>query len=328
MKMKSFFLRMRDKLFLNVIRGTLSAEFETMRRSLYQSNAESVSKLSAKIDELHRRFDEEKYDIEVRAREIRVLTGNNITKFLSASIVNRETFLPFKNYCKGQKIVICGAGPSLQDYVPIKNAVHIALNRAFLYDKVLFDFIYVQDFDGIKRFQTDLESYRKNDCRKLFAWQYSREDWDWLEAKNTPESFVRKCDGKRFITDIFYQDDLNKCEFVPDIDSRAIGNFPNVALDCMQFALYMNPSKVYLVGLDHTGTHFSQKNLNEYEKTEENNYMEWYWKTVLEPTKKIWERCRQFAQTYYPDTEIISVNPVGLKGIFKDWYQNQGEEPK
>ena len=27
---------------------------------------------------------------------------------------------------------------------------------------------------------------------------------------------------------------------------------------------------------------------------------------------------KEFAETYYPDTEIISINPVGLKGVFKD----------
>ncbi len=27
-----------------------------------------------------------------------------------------------------------------------------------------------------------------------------------------------------------------------------------------------------------------------------------------------------FAKTYYPETEIISVNPVGLKGLFHDVY--------
>ena len=31
-----------------------------------------------------------------------------------------------------------------------------------------------------------------------------------------------------------------------------------------------------------------------------------------------WKRMKEFAETYYPDTEIISINPVGLKGVFKD----------
>ena len=31
-----------------------------------------------------------------------------------------------------------------------------------------------------------------------------------------------------------------------------------------------------------------------------------------------WSQLKDFAACYYPDVEIISVNPVGLRGIFKD----------
>ena len=33
---------------------------------------------------------------------------------------------------------------------------------------------------------------------------------------------------------------------------------------------------------------------------------------------EFWKELQKFAQTYYPETEIISVNPVGLRGIFTD----------
>ena len=35
----------------------------------------------------------------------------------------------------------------------------------------------------------------------------------------------------------------------------------------------------------------------------------------------LWHQLKRFAQVFYPNTEIISINPVGLKGIFKDEYQ-------
>ena len=31
-------------------------------------------------------------------------------------------------------------------------------------------------------------------------------------------------------------------------------------------------------------------------------------------------RIKEFARQYYPETEIISINPVGLKGLFIDQY--------
>ena len=42
-----------------------------------------------------------------------------------------------------------------------------------------------------------------------------------------------------------------------------------------------------------------------------------YYLTLVEP----WKRLKLFANKLYPGTEIISVNPVGLKGLFKDIYQ-------
>ena len=119
----------------------------------------------------------------------------------------------------------------------------------------------------------------------------------------------------------FYQNDLFECEFVPDIDSRPIGNFPNVALDCMQFALYMNPKKLYLVGLDHSGKYF--KNYDR--KEDSDNERDSYWARYGSRTLEKWRECKHFASIFYPDTEIISVNPVGLKGIFTDLYQTELE---
>ena len=34
-----------------------------------------------------------------------------------------------------------------------------------------------------------------------------------------------------------------------------------------------------------------------------------------------WKKLKEFADEKYPNTEIISVNPVGLKGLFKDEYE-------
>ena len=34
-----------------------------------------------------------------------------------------------------------------------------------------------------------------------------------------------------------------------------------------------------------------------------------------------WKELKEFANAFYPDIEIISINPVGLKGIFIDQYQ-------
>ena len=87
----------------------------------------------------------------------------------------------------------------------------------------------------------------------------------------------------------------------------------------MQFILYTNPSKIYLVGIDCSSAgHFNQKQ----DTTEEHakrmkdrgeDLFQW-----ADLTQRFWYELKEFACQYYPGTEIISVNPVGLRGLFKD----------
>lgn len=237
------------------------------------------------------------------------------TQSVSAALLHQKTFLPYKNYCKGEKaVVVCGAGPTLQEYKPIDGAVHIALNRAFLYPEVAFDFVFAQDFDGIKMVQQELIEYEGNHCVKMLGKSNGG-------PKEIPESLALKCNALRFATDAYMIKSGWRSRFIPDIDSRPLGGMPNVGMSVMQFALYLNPSVVYIVGCDMSGGHFTNKNQTENEKEEERKILEKEWSKQEKLLDK-WRECKEFANRYYPDTRIVSVNPVGLKGIFEDLYQN------
>lgn len=323
MFIKSFLLRFRNKFFLNAIRSLLQDVCGTLRSAMQ----EQKNQLAFDFRTIVQQECEPRLSVTVQTVENnRFVIGEYISKFISAAITNRETFFPYKNSLRGKNLVICGAGPSLSNYKPIDSAVHLALNRAFLFDKVNFDFIYAQDFDGIKMCQKELVDYKGNNCVKFFGRQYS--EVDWIRNKAIPKSLVADCQAKEFYNDVFYPKDLFDCKFVPDIDSRAVACMPNVGLGVMQFALYMQPKKIYLVGLDHSGNHFTEHGQTNEEKEKEKQFTDWYWDKYLERSRQKWEECKAFAKVYYPETEIISINPVGLKGIFKDWYQSEGEEPK
>lgn len=299
--LKKMFLKLRRKLFLNAVQGMLLDSEQRLQQELIKKQTEWQTFAAKKL----------------------------IPSFLAACRTNRETFLPFKNYCKGKKLVICGAGPTLADFNPIDNAVYIALNRAVLFDKVDFDFLFVQDWLGIRHISKEIVDYKGNNCVKLFAYQNTLYDNSFLH--NTPESFVNTARGKRFYTDIFTgnggPEDNYRSEFVVDIDNKPIGNFLNVGLSAVQFALFMNPKKIYLVGIDCKGGHYTYQNMAEGEARKDCQNSSEVLISQLKSLCHLWEKLRQFASVFYPDTEIISVNPVGLKGIFKDWYQSDGDEP-
>ena len=84
----------------------------------------------------------------------------------------------------------------------------------------------------------------------------------------------------------------------------------------MQFILFTNPKKVYVYGIDcscSSGQHFTGSSVNNAARGENTSEID-----------KIhigdWRRLKVFVDTYYPNTEIYVVNPVGLKGIFQDVY--------
>ena len=107
---------------------------------------------------------------------------------------------------------------------------------------------------------------------------------------------------------------------VCDIDKMAIGNMPNIALSAMQIALFTNPSTLFIVGCDASQGHFVQPESlsGDRVKKHETDIK----KSVSgDMTIKKWMEVKEFADAFYPDTEIVSVNPVGLKGLFKDVYQ-------
>ncbi len=324
----------RNTEILSAIRTDVESHAASLLSTMERQKAELVALLEDSLSEIKRnmaqmnevtsetkrRTEEEIKTVEDLFRRSKNDQVKLLPNFISGAIINRKAFSPFKNFCIGRELVVCGAGPSLKDYVPIKDAVHIALNRAFLFDKVAFDFIYAQDFNGIKMVQNELAAYRPESCVKFFGTQDDRTLG--VYRSNIPFQLVDRCKARLFVTNYFAIDNLWDSKFVYNIDSSAISTFTNVGLAVMQFALWMNPKRIYLVGIDASGNHFTQQGLSEEEKAEEELRITAMWESERERTRKKWEECKLFASIYYPDTEIVSVNPVGLKGIFRDVYQN------
>ena len=164
--------------------------------------------------------------------------------------------------------------------------------------------------------QDHLEKYN---CIKFFGHQigdYSRE---------IPESFLRKCKAERYYTDSFMVENGYKSVPVCDINLMPIGNMPNIALSALQIVLFTHPKRIYLVGCDaSTNGHYTEKGISDKQKEEHKKDLE----IAVSGNKVIecWLDLKKFINCYYPDIDIISINPVGLKGIFKDCYQNEKGE--
>ena len=229
---------------------------------------------------------------------------------VAASMTNHEAFSDIKNSNYGKAVALCGAGPTLKQYHPIENTKHFALNRALLNNKVKYDYFIGDDWDGIDFFKDELKNYN---CIKFFGHQVG------VMERQIPESYRIEAGARRYYTDCYMLNGFDS-KFVCDIDKMAIGNMPNIALSAMQIVLFTNPRTIYLVGCDASKGHFV-KPASVSREQEERQEKDLAIAVSGDRTISKWLELKEFAKHFYPDTEIVSINPVGLKGIFKDVYQ-------
>lgn len=214
----------------------------------------------------------------------------------AAQKVNEETFKKYKNCNYGKEIAIVAPGPTLNKYKPMDKVLHIGLNKATFREDIKFDYVFMQDYMVTKGYIYNLGEERFKNTKKFFGIMSD----STYEGKGTiPESVSINLGAERYSL-------LNHLPFFNYIYPRDIAYAPlatsnNVAGSAIQFALYTNPKRIYIVGCDCTSGYFNQKNSK---ITKKNDYIE------------AWTQLKHFADIYYPETEIVSVNPVGLKGLF------------
>ena len=238
-------------------------------------------------------------DAVINYNKIAVLTQRIIT----TAILHQKTFPAFKGCNRGKDVVLVAAGPTVNDYIPIKNAVHVGCNRAFKRTDIHFDYLFAIDKVGLLDYAEDFFAYK---CPKFVGDQNSGIHYQ------LPEEYSLRSQVYRYKTNVGGL----PCQLYLDIDSAPLANACSVTVQAMQFILYTQPKRVYLVGIDCTSASRQYFTGVAYDVTLRGG------NAAASDKKNIlfWGKIKTFAKTYYPNTEIISVNPVGLKGIFKDVY--------
>jgi hypothetical protein len=158
---------------------------------------------------------------------------------------------------------------------------------------IIADFCFIQDRSGpTKEYINELKP-----LNNLFVGIYTDYKTDIDSSwKFTPEIAESLNANKYFIaiTDDFQKDIINN----PLHD-----NGRSVIFSAMQFLLWCEPKEIYLVGCDCTTNRFNNT------------------KSGINPeyTISFWKKIKNFANLNYPNIEIYSINPVGLKGVFKEY---------
>lgn len=217
--------------------------------------------------------------------------------WIPAMATHSQVFSPYKGCHRGQDIVITAAGPTLDNYQPIPGAIHIGVNRVFLNPRLQLDYLFCIDYPRLDK--ELLINYRKNECQKFFGMHHH-------QSNSIPIHIVESCNAKLFYFELASPHIPHK--LVPyDIAHTPLLLWASVVSAAFQFALWCRPKRIFLVGCDCSS--------NGYFKGDTSGVKQFL---PTDDLKAEWQRLARFAKKIYPDTEIISINPVGLKGLFRD----------
>ena len=243
--------------------------------------------------------------LRAEGEKIRDKIFRDVTYALQTARLHSETFPRFHRIHEGRDFVIVASGPSAVNYKPIQNAIHCAVNRSFQHPGIDFDYLFFQDISGARAYVDQMDAYRPGKCVKFYG--FSGEGLDEVNLV-VDDNHARKAGALRYRTEIrdCHAEDIH---FAYDLATQPLGDSCSIVFPALQFALWTGAKRIYLVGCDcsQAGYAFGGKEQNHF---------------GVDLAVESYIKFKDFAARYYPETEIISINPVGLKGLFKDEFQS------
>ncbi|USF26727.1 hypothetical protein N510_001659 [Firmicutes bacterium ASF500] len=210
---------------------------------------------------------------------------------------HKSSFSEFKGCNRGKTVAIIGTGPTLNYYTQLTGVPHIGVNSSFLKEGIMLDYYFLthyvpewceklKEFNFTKFFNVGIKSRKKKD--------------------QIPEYIIEENDGRRYFS-------LPMMPFThihTNLECYPLMGYGSIIFQAIHFALFTHPQKLLLVGCDCAAIgHFDSCHTSVYV---EKFLIPWW----IDGYKKL----RRFVSIHYPDIEIISVNPVGLKGMFCDMF--------
>lgn len=211
---------------------------------------------------------------------------------------HRAAFSEFRECHTGQDVVVVATGPSMKYYRQLEGLPHIGVNAAYKRQDITLDYYFMNDYDACCHYLDDLKNY----SFIKFIGQFS--EGLYKNKLQAPENFIKENHARRFFPGTPSEDIHINIEYYPMM------GFYSVVFQAIHFALYTNPKRIYLVGCDCSQDgYFDGSKLND-----------WAVKSGAPLWLKGYKALKDFTQRFYPNLEIISVNPVGLRGMFRDVY--------
>ncbi len=225
----------------------------------------------------------------------------NMQILSQVSYYHRQVFPPYKRKYENTSVVIVASGPTVHYYKYLHSYPHIAINGSVRCNNIPFDYVFLTDLLKANIETNDIIDAYPN-AIKFYALLPNRRSIEIQQFPNSgriPQHRIYESGAIPFILE-----DVWANKWAVELACEPFGDFGGSIFSALQFALYTNPQKIFLVGADCSNNYFYKTNF------ESDNSSK----------VKSFTRFKSFQELIYPNVEIISVNPVGLKGMFRDVY--------
>ena len=234
-------------------------------------------------------------------------------KHCPISKINWNVFYKYKNAFTNRDAVLLGNGPTVNDYVVKQDVIHIGCNRS-IYDKRLnLDFYFYNDFPAIsKQYRKDIYNYKTN-IEKFFG--------GFPKARGAGSVVSDAYKGNCALFDMDGPVWAGSClqGFETDIAKHYISDFgTSTIFVLMQFALYCGFKTIYLVGCDISNYNAANVADRYFYHDEHLPKMPQHAANGMKRLHIKWKKLQEFAYANYPDTRIVSINPIGIKDLFEE----------
>lgn len=235
-----------------------------------------------------------------------------------------KVFKDYKDIHKGEKAVLVAGGPSLEKFVPLEDVIYVGVNHIGKHQlfnqsvpgNIKLDYYFFGDRGRYMEKGFKVIRQKFGSCivdGKEHIAHLTKKEVESLGGKAFEQSNLcgrGKDFALRFEPMPFQAHWMLPDHGFPDDISENPCYGHTIVMPALQFLIYTGVSEIYLVGTDCAGgpsfgidgpTFFG----------EERNYNE------MLPD---WNNFKMYLNKEKPNTKIISINPVGLKGYFEEIY--------
>ncbi len=173
---------------------------------------------------------------------------------------------------------------------------HIGVNTTFLHPKIKLDYYFARDYSERSACYDELKNYDFVKFLGIVEWSN-----EGREIYQIPESIIEENHARRFITQ-------PQKEFIHwDTEHYPVMGLGSIIFGALHFALFTMPKQIFLVGCDCSADgHFDGSTTIDH--------------SSVPLFVDSWNWVKTFIKRYYPKIEVISINPIGLNGVFRDVY--------